>query len=107
MSSRPFDADRDLSAVQRIWREVGWVSSDEEAAAISDFLSSGTALVTEIDGEAEAAVHGVSGTMKYQKDDVPLWCISAVTVSRIARKQRLAQGTTLQPSLGIKHILRI
>ena len=35
MVGRPYDDDRDLAAVARMWREIGWIDgSDEHTAAL-------------------------------------------------------------------------
>ncbi len=58
MTFRDYDVNRDLSAVKRIWKECGWVDSEEHAAAIEDFLVVGDTIVATIDDEAECCVHG-------------------------------------------------
>ena len=92
---RPYDADRDLGAVTRIWREVGWIdSSDGHAAALETFLSVGHADVALMDGAAECSVHRTEGSMRYEHSDLVLCAITAVTTSRIARKQGFASRLT-------------
>ena len=37
--TRPYDAERDLQAVTRIWREIAWIdSSDAAAQALEAFM---------------------------------------------------------------------
>ena len=52
MTHRAYDPKRDREAVERIWREVGWVDSDEAKKGLEVFLRSGRTLVSELDGEA-------------------------------------------------------
>ncbi len=96
MKLRAYERERDLEAVQRIWSEVGWVSGDEQVAAVEDFFSAGEALVADVGDSAEAAVNGARGKMKYQQEDLDLWCVTSVTVGRIARRRGLAQSMTAE-----------
>ncbi len=91
---RPYERDRDLDAVTRIWREVGWIDPDEEdeARGLRDFLDVETTLVADIAGEAECAVSRSSGVIRHLADDVPLCVIAAVTTSHVGRRQGLASA---------------
>jgi len=92
---RPYDADRDLQAVMRIWREVGWIdASDGQAEALETFLTVGHADVALMDGAAECMVHRTEGSIRYEQSDLALCAITAVTTSRIARKQGFASRLT-------------
>lgn len=91
-----YDAERDKDAVVRIWREVGWIDDDSEAAAMEHFLVGSDCLVARIDNEAECAVITSPGTIRYQDIDLPLSFVSAVTTSRIGRKLGLASRLTSQ-----------
>ena len=91
---RPYLAERDLMSVTRIWREVGWVSSTEDEAALVDFLEGSNVEVALIDGAAECSVTWVPGSILYQDADLPMTAINAVTTSRIARKTGLATVMT-------------
>jgi predicted acetyltransferase len=94
MSYREFDLDRDLKAVDRIWRECGWIDNDKQAAFLKDFFSVGDALVGTIDNEAECAVHSTPGRIMYQDQELVLGAVTAVTTSRIARKSGFARELT-------------
>lgn len=96
MEYRSYEEPRDLEAVQRIWREVGWIENDEQAKTLAGFLSVGQSLVATIDGEAECLVHCTPGTMAYQNEVLELSAVTAVTTSRIARKQGFAGRLTAQ-----------
>ena len=88
---RPYDRDRDLDAIKRMWREVGWVSDDDEAALVEQFFAAGRALVHEQAGEAESACHVTRGTIRYasphRTTDLSMAGVTAVTTSLVARKQ--------------------
>ena len=86
---KPYDAQRDFDAVTRIWREVGWIESDEHVAAMEHFLTGTDCYVALIDGEAECAVMTTPGTIRYQDAELDLSVISGVTTSLIGRKQGL------------------
>ena len=93
--TRPYDAERDLQAVTRIWREIAWIdSSDGAAQALEAFMSCGHTNVGLIDGEAECSVHWTPGTMHHLAEPVPLCAITAVTTSRIGRKRGFASTLT-------------
>ncbi len=102
MVGRPYNEERDLAAVTRIWREVGWIDddSDRHADALRTFLSCGHTLVADIAGSAECAVHRSPGTMRLGDTDLPLCAITAVTTSHVARKQRLASGLMAEALAG-------
>lgn len=94
MTILDYDAQRDLAAVTRIWKEVGWIDSDSDAAAMEPFLEASACYVTHIDGQAECAVMTTPGEMKYQDTDLPLSVVSGVTTSLVGRKQGLAKRLT-------------
>ncbi len=93
MQFRPYDHERDREAVQRIWREVGWFEEGQEDV-VSRFLSVGRAWVADIDGSPESYVVTIPGSIRHLQEDLPLSVVSAVTTSRIARKQRMASRLT-------------
>ncbi len=83
----------DLPAVQRIWKECGWIS-EEEAPILEDFFGVGHALVGLIDDSPECAVHHTPGTLRYLKQELPLGAVTAVTTSHIARQGGMALKLT-------------
>ena len=93
---RAYDHARDLDAVRRIWFEVGWLESDDDAKYLADFLSVGETIVACIDGEPECAVHATPGALRHLETDVPMCAITAVTTSRIGRQLGLAGRLTAQ-----------
>ena len=94
---RPYHEERDLAAVTRMWREVGWIDdSDAQAAALRDFLNVGAGIVADVAGEAECLVHRVTGSVRHGATDLPLSAITAVTTSHVGRRQGLATVLTAQ-----------
>ena len=110
MEIRPYERERDLEAIQRIWYEIGWIDSEAGAQAVADFLSTGSCLTAAIDGEAECMAHATAGLMRYVNacrnprlntllsggisEDLPFCAITAVMTSRIARRLGLALKLT-------------
>ena len=91
---RPYDAERDREAMIRVWREVHWVTSDEQARWAPQFFEKTRTDVAEVNGEAECQASSTDGTFRYLEEDLTMSAIVGVTTSRIARKQRLAQRVT-------------
>lgn len=97
MAGRPYAEERDLAAVTRMWREVGWIDdSDGQAGALRRFLGRGTALLADVDGEAECMVHRTPGSIRYVATDLPLCVISGVTTSHVGRRQGLASALLVE-----------
>jgi predicted acetyltransferase len=94
MDIRDYDAARDFDAVKRIWFEVGWLDDERYAPALRDFLSVGSCVTACLDGEAECAVHTVPGTIRHLHRVLPLCAVTAVTTSRVARRQGFARRLT-------------
>ena len=91
---RAYDPATDLHAVDRIWREVGWLEKDDEMATLGIFLDGSNVEVGLLDGEAECAVVWTPGSIRYQDTDLPLCAVTAVTTSRVGRKQGFATTMT-------------
>lgn len=91
---RPYDRDRDLTAIDRIWREVGWLDTDDAIETLDRILEVSHVEVGMIDGSAECAVTWAPGSIHYQNTDLPLCAVTAVTTSLIARKQGFATTMT-------------
>ena len=96
MDIRPFDPKEDIRAVERIWYECGWVEDENQAAFVKDFLSVGNCIVGCLDGTPECQVHTVPGTIYHLDQPLELCAVTAVTTSRIARKQGFARVMTAQ-----------
>lgn len=96
MTFRTYQEDRDLEAVVRIYREVGWISEKAHEQAVQQLLESGRGLVAELQGSAECSVVADTGSIRYLETDLSLCVVAGVTTSRIARKQGLAGRLTAQ-----------
>lgn len=96
MELLPYDPDTHFDAVKRIWTEVGWVEdgNDRQIDAMRDFVASSHGSVALLDGEPEAFGHWTPGTFWYVDRALPMCAITAITTSRIARKQGFASGLT-------------
>jgi predicted acetyltransferase len=97
---RPYDTERDLDHVARIWHETRWIDrgNDDQRRALSTFLSGGAAEVGVVDGSAECFVHRTPGTIDHGVGDapavLPASVVSAVTTSHVGRRRRLASSLT-------------
>ncbi len=94
MNIRPYDPQRDREAVRRIWREVRWVENEAHERAMDFFLEGTRALVADLNGVAECLAVTTPATLRYLDEDLRLSAVTAVTTSRIARKQGLAKRLT-------------
>ncbi|MBT7334139.1 MAG: GNAT family N-acetyltransferase [Gammaproteobacteria bacterium] len=93
IQSRAYVRETDQAAVQRIWREVGWIDKDNQTH-LDDFLADGDVLLATLDDEPECAVVTVPGTLRLQSVDLPLCAVTAVTTSRVARGRGMARRLT-------------
>jgi hypothetical protein len=94
MNFRTYDPEQDKKAVRRIWREVSWVDGDAHEQAMEVFLAAGRGLVADLNGEAECLAHMMPGEIRYLDEDLSFAAVTAVTTSRIARRQGLAKRLT-------------
>lgn len=94
MDVRPYDRERDLKTVYRMWDEVGWLDADRNVDSLDWFLTDANVEVGMLDGEAECAVCWVPGKVRYQTTDLSLCAITAASTSRIGRKQGFATTMT-------------
>lgn len=94
MTIRRYNHDSDLEACLRIYREVGWVDEDKHEKASAELFKASRGWVAELHGSAECLAHAMSGSIRYQQNDLPLCIVTGVTTSRIARKQGWAARVT-------------
>ena len=95
MNFRNYDPEKDQKAAHRIWQETGWLENEKRAKAMMDiFVQAGRTLVADINGEAECLVSSLPGVIRYLEEDLPFAGVTAVTTSRIARKQGFARRLT-------------
>ncbi|GAB4575933.1 MAG: hypothetical protein Kow0077_29900 [Anaerolineae bacterium] len=95
MHLRDYDPEKDLKAVQRIWREVGWIEdNDRHKKAMALHLEHASPLVAEINGAAECLAAAMPGHIRYLDETLSLAAVTAVTTSLVARKKGLAKRVT-------------
>ena len=90
MDYRLYDAAKDKEALQRIWREIGWLEKGKEES-LDLLLSCSRALVADVSGGPECLVLTTPGTMRYLDEELSFIAVTGVTTSLIARKQGLAK----------------
>ncbi|MEM7003493.1 MAG: GNAT family N-acetyltransferase [Pseudomonadota bacterium] len=95
IAQRAFDFDKDLAAIKRIWREIGWTDEDSEKQ-LDLFFSCGRTVVGTLDDVAECSVHTVPGSIRLASTDLSLCAVTAVTTSRVARGQSFARKLTAE-----------
>jgi hypothetical protein len=95
MDYRPYDPAKDKEAIQRIWREIGWLEKGKEES-LDLLLSCSRALVADISGGPECLVLTTPGTMRYLGEELSFIAVTGVTTSLIARKQGLAKRLLTQ-----------
>jgi len=94
MEIRVYEDERDRPAAMRIYREVGWVTSDEHEKAAAEIPTAGYSAVAEIDGSVESLACSASGTLRHLTTDISLAAVTTVATSRVARKRALAARLT-------------
>ncbi len=94
MHIRPYEEARDFDAVKRIWYETGWIDSETAAGYLKGFLSINNCLTGVLDDTAECLVIATPGSIRYEDEDLRMCAVTAVTTSRVARKQGMAQQLT-------------
>ncbi len=92
MKFRKYNPRSDKKAVHRIWQEVGWLQ--DSAKPLDLLLSSGRGQVALINNRPETLVMSHWGEIQYQSSQLKLSCITGVTTSFVARKQRFARDLT-------------
>lgn len=97
MEFRPYDFEKDIESVLRIYREIGWLKNDEVAKeATRAEQACGSGLVALIRGEAECMAMTHEGVMRHGESDLPLCLVSAVTTSHVARQVGYAGRLTAE-----------
>lgn len=86
--------DGDREAIERVFREVGWLEGFDEAPHLQPWLSDATALVGTVDDAAEAVATRHPGRMVVDTADLPFAAVSSVAVAPVARRRGLAGTLT-------------
>ena len=89
-----YDHARDWTAVERIYREVGWIEDESDAKIAEQEAQHRPGVVFPIDGEAECAVFTAPGAMRHLETDLDMTVVASVTTSRIARRLGAAKALT-------------
>ena len=77
---RNYDHERDFEAVDRIYREVGWIDSEDDTKTHEELARAVyEGVVYCLDGEAECAATTSLGAMRHLETDLDL---AVVTASR-------------------------
>ncbi|MCK5156627.1 MAG: GNAT family N-acetyltransferase [Spirochaetales bacterium] len=91
MKFRDYDQKKDFKHVFRIWQECGWVEDEEkDKKAFTIFTSTGHRKIAELNEVPECFITTSPGKMKYGNTSLKLTAVTAVTVSRLLRKQGAA-----------------
>ena len=92
---RDLDIEKDFDSFFQVWKEVGWIEGkDNDREAIKYFQEGSHSYVADIDGKVEAYVNSTPGKYQYLDEELELQAITAVMVSRIARKKGIASKIT-------------
>jgi predicted acetyltransferase len=84
---------KEMKAIYRIWKECGWISDDiNEKKSLDAFLKGSNNQIVELNGAPECHITTSPGKMSYGESTLKLTAVSAVTVSRILRKQGAASA---------------
>ena len=95
MIGRPYEPARDRDQALRIWYEAGWLRP-ERPHAFDAATTRDRAVVAEVDGSPECLVLTSLGRLRYQSEEVRFTGVTAVTTSRVGRRQGLAARLTAE-----------
>lgn len=91
---RTYSAEKDKKAVQRVWKECGWMGEEKKEAEVLDiFLKSSKGVVYEMGGDAECLVVSTKGRLFHTGTALQHSAITSVATSRIARNLGIASKT--------------
>lgn len=97
MKIREFEFEKDFEKVYNIWQEVGWIEDEErKKEALKYFVKAGKGKVTELNNEVEGYVNSTPGYYQYLDTQFNLHALTAVTISRVARKQGIGTKSTAE-----------
>ena len=111
MDIERYDSERDREAGRRIWREVGWLPTDDKKwNEVADlYVNAGRALVAKIDGEAECLVTSHPGTITMLDTALSFQAVTSVTAvtsglgpsASQAGRRGGTSGTPFSPALQV------
>ena len=97
MKLRYFNFEKDFDKIYKIWQEVGWIKDDEKQnEALQYFVKGGQGKVALLKDQVEGYVNSTPGHIQYLDEELSLQAVTAVTISRIARKQGIATKATAE-----------
>ncbi len=97
MKLREYNSNKDFEKVYQIWQEVGWIKDDErQKKALKHFTKGGKGTVALLNDSVEGYVNSTPGKYQYLDQELSLQAVTSVTISRVARKQRLATKSTAE-----------
>jgi|AntRauTorckE6833_2_1112554.scaffolds.fasta_scaffold21570_3 predicted acetyltransferase len=97
MKIRDYNNNKDFEKVYQIWQEVGWIKKDErQKKALKYFTKGGKGTVALLNDSVEGYVNSTPGKYQYLDQELSLQAVTSVTISRVARKQRLATKSTAE-----------
>ena len=87
MTFRMFDPDRDTTATQRIWQEVGWIEYGNKDAkrGLELLIGCSRARVAELNGAAECLATTTPGTIRCLNEDLTRMWLGATDVTIIPK----------------------
>ncbi|MCI2425148.1 sterol carrier protein domain-containing protein [Candidatus Acetothermia bacterium] len=94
MIFREYNPDKDMKAVARIWREIGWIEEEKDEKMMEISLQGSSTVVAEVNGEAEVMVKTTPGTLRYLNEEINATFVTGVATSRVARKSGWASRLT-------------
>jgi len=100
---RPYKPETDTDAIWRIWVEIGWLEPSDSVEGIGWTFADGQAFVGEVNGTPEVSINAVPGSIRHGSTDVPLSMITALTASRVARRQRVGSRLVGQSVADARH----
>ena len=97
MKLRYFNFEKDFDKIYKIWQEIGWIKDNEKQnEALQYFVKGGQGKVALLKDQVEGYVNSTPGHIQYLDEELSLQAVTAVTISRIARKQGIASKATAE-----------
>ncbi len=94
MNIRPYNNECDHDAVERIWRECGWITNDNSKRGFEVSFAANPGWVAELNGTPECFVGSSAGDVQHGEKRLPFSGITAVTTSHLGRRRGLATRAT-------------
>ncbi len=95
MKYRNYDHQKDRKAMNRIFKEVGWIENNNYDG-VDILVEESDSILAKIHNNPECIVSSNIGEMKYMNEKLSASFITNVTTSLIARKRKLARELTAQ-----------